>query len=273
MIREINYSLIGWYLQMYGMQNAFAFIQWLGVPLFADADNLSWLQPKSPLRNANDDDFKRKLNNLLDGYSTFEQRIKYNFRNKAYLLQSVTHESFTSNDITPNYHGLDFVGDAILNYTIVRHLFRQPIQLNADELADLSTLLYSNSSLATVFVRNDLHKYLRYTTPEIRDNINSFVALVRRNKFRPVDDVCSDIFQLFSVSLFSCKKNTNYFDQSRQIYFLDKKNFVFEVPPIISSCFEAIVAAIYFDSLMDLNAVSSVRELFCRLRFTSLSFY
>lgn len=188
-VREINYSLIGWYLQTYGMQNAFTFIQWLGVPLFSDPEFQSWPQPKSPLLKEYNHETQLKLDHLLDGYNAFEQKIKYHFQNKAHLLQSVTHESFTSNDLTSNYRGLDFVGDAILNYAIVRHLFRQPIQLDADELSNMSTLLYCNSSLATVSVRNDLHKYLRYTTPEIRDNINSFVAFLQRNRFKPVDDV------------------------------------------------------------------------------------
>lgn len=193
-VREINYSLIGWYLQTYGMQNTFAFIEWLGIPLFSDPDNPRWTQPKSLLVDAFNDETKRKLNQLLDGYESLEHQIKYRFRNRGLLLQSVSHESFSSNDITGDYRGLDFMGDAILNYAIVRHLFRHPVHLDADELSDLSTLLYSNSSIATVAVRNDLHTFLRYTTPELRDNINSFVAFLRRNKFKPVDDVSGQIF-------------------------------------------------------------------------------
>lgn len=30
------------------------------------------------------------------------------------------------------------------------------------------------------------------------------------------------------------------------------------MPPIISDCFESIIAAVYFDSQMDLNAVTNV---------------
>lgn len=187
-VRDINYSLIGWYLQTYGMQNTLAFIQWLGVPLFSDADNFKWPEI-SPLLAANDHETQRKINNFLDGYDALEHKIKYKFRNEAHLLQSVTHESFVANDLTPHYRGLDFVGDAILNYAIVRHLFRQPMYLNADDLMNVSRLLECNSCIATVFIRNDMHKYLRYTTPTIRDSINSFAAFLQRNKFKPIDDV------------------------------------------------------------------------------------
>lgn len=187
-VRGINYSLIGWYLQTYGMQNTLAFIQWLGVPLFSDPQRLSW-SINSPLRNDTKNAAQSKLNQLVDGYGCLEQKIKYNFRDKSFLLQSVSHESFTANDLTASYNGMDFVGDAILNYAIVRHLFRQPMYLNADDLHRVSTLIYCNSSLATISVRNNIHNYLRYTAPDLRDNINSFVAFLRRNQFKPISDV------------------------------------------------------------------------------------
>lgn len=210
-VREINYSLIGWYLQTYGMQNAFAFIEWLGIPLFSNPDNPKWSPPKSSLPEEFNAETQRKLNHLLDGYESLELKVNYNFRNKALLLQSVSHESFASNDITGDYRGLDFMGDAILNYAIVRHLFRHPVHLDADELSDLSSLLYCNSSIATVAIRNDLHKYLRYTTPELRDNINSFVAFLRRNKFKPVDDVSEQYTNTFECQTFplNCMLNAS----------------------------------------------------------------
>lgn len=188
-VRGMNNSLIGWYLQTYGMQNALAFIEWLGVPLSLNTENYSLSQPKSPLLIENTDVARRRLTEMLDGYDELETKLQYKFQDKSYLLQSVSHESFTSNDLTPSYRGLDFVGDAIVNYAIVRHLFRQPQFFDADDLNNIVTLLQSNSNFATVSVRNDMHKFLRYTKPEIRDNINSFVAFLRTNRFKPVNDV------------------------------------------------------------------------------------
>lgn len=40
---------------------------------------------------------------------------------------------------------------------------------------------------------------------------------------------------------------------------MDGKNFICEVPPIIPDSFEALAAAIYFDSSMNLNVVANVR--------------
>lgn len=257
-VRGINYSLIGWYLQTYGMQNALAFIDWLGVPLVSDAGTYSWPQPTSPLLVDNDAGTQRKLSEMLDGYDVLEAKLHYEFQDKAYLLQSVSHESFTRNDLTPSYHGLDFVGDAIANYAIIRHLFRQSQFLNANDLQNVCTLLHSNSSFATVSVRNEFHKFLRYTNPEIRDNINSFVAFLRGNRCKPVNDVT--FFTFPSIFSFFIESDYDFWPSnfSLQLHFLDRKNFIFEVPPIIPDSFEALVAAIYFDSKMDINVVSNV---------------
>lgn len=187
-VRDINYSLIGWYLQTYGLKNTLALIQWLGVPLFSNTDQFEWTAA-SPLRTANDTETERKLNRFLNGYDTLESKINYKFRNKAHLLQAVTHESFEANDLTSHYRGLDFLGDAILNYAIVRHLFRQSPDLHANDLDNVSGLIKCNSSIATVSIRNDLHKFLRYTTPTIRDSVKSFATFLQRNKCKPIDDV------------------------------------------------------------------------------------
>lgn len=196
-VRGINNSLIGWYLQTYGMENALAFIHWLGASTIAESENYSWVQPVSPLLVGATTTSRQQLEQLLDGYDVLEKKLNYQFQDKAYLLQSVTHESFTSNHLTPNYHGLDFVGDAILNYAIIRHLFRQFSSLSADEIQHFSSLLQSNSSLATISMRNEFQKFLRYTTPALRDNINSFTAFLRQNQFKPVNDV-----SFFSLNFF-----------------------------------------------------------------------
>lgn len=189
-VRGINHSLIGWYLQTYGMQNAFAFIQWLGVPLFSsNSQDFMWPQPKSPLLIQDTHETQTKLNQMLNGYEMLEKKLNYKFQNKAYLLRAVSHESFTSNDLTLSHRGLDFVGDAILNYIIARQLFKQYQKFDSNELQRLLTLLCGSSSLSTVSIRNEFHKFLRYTSPELRDNINSFVAFLRLNRFKPVDDV------------------------------------------------------------------------------------
>jgi dsRNA-specific ribonuclease len=53
----------------------------------------------------------------LDGYDVFEQRIGYEFRDRSYLLQSLTHASYAPNRLTDCYQRLEFLGDAVLGTT------------------------------------------------------------------------------------------------------------------------------------------------------------
>lgn len=191
-IISFNFAVIGWYLQKYGMLNAFEFIQWLGIPIRTNEDDSMpnfFAKPKSPLKHPDSDECHQKLNKLVDGYDAIEQVLRYNFRDKSYLLQSFSHESFTTNDICSHYKSLDFTGDAILNYILVRHLFRDPRNFSANQLESLVQLLISNSNFAVVSVRHQLHKYLRYTLPSLRDDITSFVTFIQRNRCKPIDDV------------------------------------------------------------------------------------
>lgn len=43
------------------------------------------------------------LNQLLEGFSEFEVRIDYKFRDRSYLLQAFTHASYHYNYITDCY--------------------------------------------------------------------------------------------------------------------------------------------------------------------------
>lgn len=183
-IVEINYALIGWYLQRFGMQNALAFIDWLGVPVLADD-----AQFPSPLRKPHDAETLKKLDRLVDGYDYVEQKLQYKFTDRSYLLQSFTHETFTTNNLTPTYHGLDFIGDAVANYALTRHLFQTNARCSASELDDILNLLRSNASFSTVHVRNGFHKYLRHVSAPLRDELNHFESFLRLNKFRPAEDV------------------------------------------------------------------------------------
>jgi endoribonuclease Dicer len=74
--------------------------------------------PQSPLlRNvSNPED---ELSRLLDGYHVFEERIGYKFRDRSYLLQSLTHASYSPNRLTDCYQRLEFLGDAVLGSTHV----------------------------------------------------------------------------------------------------------------------------------------------------------
>lgn len=58
--------------------------------------------PPSPLI-ASVPDAPLILNRLLEGFSEFEAKINYTFRDRSYLLQAFTHASYHYNFITDCY--------------------------------------------------------------------------------------------------------------------------------------------------------------------------
>ena len=52
-----------------------------------------------------------------------EQILGYSFKEKSFLLQALTHASYTSNELTESYERLEFLGDAVLDYLVTAHIF------------------------------------------------------------------------------------------------------------------------------------------------------
>lgn len=143
-------ALIGAYLIECGLRGALLFMAWLGIrvlPLVEVACDETaekwrpenritgstqpyekngakhqiiyghWAAPKSPLLMHSPNPYKM-LDLLLDGYSVFEDTIGYHFRDRSYLLQAMTHASYSPNRLTDCYQRLEFLGDAVLGKTV-----------------------------------------------------------------------------------------------------------------------------------------------------------
>jgi len=50
----------------------------------------------------------------LEGFVDLERRLGYKFRDRSFLLQAITHASYSSNRVTDCYQRLEFLGDAVL---------------------------------------------------------------------------------------------------------------------------------------------------------------
>jgi hypothetical protein len=50
----------------------------------------------------------------LEGVCDLERRLDYKFRDRSFLLQAITHASYSVNRVTDCYQRLEFLGDAVL---------------------------------------------------------------------------------------------------------------------------------------------------------------
>nr|AFX89032.1 dicer 1 [Mayetiola destructor] len=189
-----------------------------------------WASPKSPLLHFSANPYET-LERFLNGYSVFEEHIGYHFNDRSYLLQAMTHASYSQNRLTDCYQRLEFLGDAVLDYLITRHLYEDPRQHSPGALTDLRSALVNNTIFASLAVRHGFHKYFRHLSPSLNDVIDRFVRIQVENNHS-----ISEEFYLISEE--EC-------DEAEDV----------EVPKALGDIFESVAGAIFLDSNMSLDMV------------------
>ena len=83
--------------------------------------------------------------------------------------------------ILPYTSRLEFLGDAILDYLITKHLYHleDHHKLSAGALTDIRSALVCNATLAHWAVENNYHKYLKSLSPELFYVIDTFMKSVQ----------------------------------------------------------------------------------------------
>lgn len=226
-------ALIGAYLTSCGPRGALLFMSWLGIRVLPRARTHSGFgRLKAPAPPSVDvEDAVDRLGLLLDGYDAFEEKIGYRFRDRSYLLQAFTHASYHYNRSTDCYQRLEFLGDAVLDYLITRHLFEDSRQHSPGTLTDLRSALVNNTIFASLAVKYDFHKYFKSLCPGLAVVIDRFVKMQQDNNHRLTEeyyfieeDECEDVEDI-------------------------------EVPKALGDVFESVAGAIYLDSGMSLDAI------------------
>merc|ERR1739844_534532 len=124
---------------------------------------------------------KVQLEFLLNGYEKFEELIGYKFNDRSYLLQAFTHASYYPNRLTDCYQRLEFLGDAVLDYLITRHLYEDSRQHSPGALTDLRSALVNNTIFASLAVKYQFHKYFKHFSPGLHSVVSRFVKIQLEN--------------------------------------------------------------------------------------------
>ena len=146
------------------------------------------------------------------------------------------------------YFRLEFLGDAVLDYLITRHLFEDPRQHSPGALTDLRSALVNNTIFASLAVKYDFHKYFKHFSPGLQTVINRFVNLQEENIskgkefYEPADIMIPEDFYLIG------DLDENNGDEAEDV----------EVPKALGDIFESIAGAIYLDSGLMLDPVWTV---------------
>lgn len=111
-------------------------------------------------------------------------------------------QGFTLDLPSDCYQRLEFLGDAILDYLITKHLYEDPRQHSPGVLTDLRSALVNNTIFASLAVKYDYHKYFKAVSPELFHVIDDFVQFqLEKNEMQGMDSEVSAILRYVEVSV------------------------------------------------------------------------
>ena len=186
-------GLIGAYLISCGYLGALRFMKFLGLKVLPEVDVKVDIDPRA--ENSKSGCYARfwpdqtkitaaqdkgdMVFRLTSGLENFEnESISYNFQQKLYLVEALTHASYHENRVTPSYERLEFLGDALLDFLVTQHLYFRHVNLSPGELTDIRQALVNNNIFATLAVEHNYHKYLKHMSPKWFQTVKNFIDRV-----------------------------------------------------------------------------------------------
>lgn len=147
--------------------------------------------------------------------SGIENILGYKFRHPWYLVEALNHGSSHHTGI-PSYQRMEFLGDSVLDYIVIRHLFeinRYPIQngfpqfvpnlvdlaakdssvderylpLDPGKLTHIKAMVVKNTTLAAACTESQLHKHLLYFSNPL------FQAIKQYSEYISLGQECADL--------------------------------------------------------------------------------
>ena len=107
---------------------------------------------------------------------------------------------------------MEFLGDAVLDYVITRHLYEDSDRYSPGVLTDLRSALVNNNIFAALAVKWEFHKYFTAMSPPLFNVIEKFV-LKQKGKEDEIDAEDDEVGWIFEthISILTTKyKNTKY---------------------------------------------------------------
>ncbi|EEB08532.1 hypothetical protein SJAG_03689 [Schizosaccharomyces japonicus yFS275] len=170
-------------------------------------------------------------NDCFKHASGLESLVGYTFKHPGLLKIAFTHASYVKTTQTAvNYQQLEFLGDAVLDFIVVRYLFKKYQNKTAAELTDTKSFYVCNKSLAYVSFKLGLYDFMLQDNEDIRNAYKEYKSVI--------DKLQQDT-----------KIDSNHPTPSEKFWLL------IEPPKFLSDIFESFVCAVYLDSGFQFSAL------------------
>ncbi|KAG6758162.1 hypothetical protein POTOM_038498 [Populus tomentosa] len=166
-VADVVEALIGAYLSTGGEVLALFFMDWIGIKvdfMIVPYERHFQLQAEKFVN-------VRYLESLLN----------YSFRDPSLLVEALTHGSYMLPEIPSCYQRLEFLGDAVLDYLITMHLYKEYPGMSPGLLTDLRSASVNNDCYAQAAVKGGLHKHILYTSQDLHKHIVETVEIFQKS--------------------------------------------------------------------------------------------
>ncbi|KZV65685.1 hypothetical protein PENSPDRAFT_737573 [Peniophora sp. CONT] len=97
------------------------------------------------------------------------------------LAQALTHASIQGYEMTC-YERLEFLGDAILDFLVINHIYNKYTTMSPGALTMLKGSMVSNATLAAVCVEAGLHEYLMFESLTLANGMDAYAARIKQKQ-------------------------------------------------------------------------------------------
>ena len=119
-------------------------------------------------------------------FATVEAALNYRFNNHSLLQQAFTHTSLPRdyNSVLCSYEQLEFLGDALLDFLVTRHLYIHHRHMSPGDLTDLRSAVVNNYSFAALAVKLGFAKHLQSLSPPLFSIVNNFIVKLKEKEMQ-----------------------------------------------------------------------------------------
>ncbi|XP_047315679.1 endoribonuclease Dicer homolog 1 [Impatiens glandulifera] len=212
-LADVVEALIGVYYVHGGRNASNHLMKWIGIEVDFDLKEMD--STTRPIKIP--ENILKSIN-----FTSLEGTLNVVFKDKSLLIEAITHASRPTPGVSC-YQRLEFVGDAVLDHLITRHLFFTYTDLPPGRLTDLRAAAVNNENFARVAVKHKLHLHLRHGSSALEKQIRDFVREAQ-------DELSKPGFNSFGLG--DCK-----------------------APKVLGDIFESIAGAIFLDGGCDTSRV------------------
>ncbi|OCH93588.1 ribonuclease III [Obba rivulosa] len=119
----------------------------------------------------------RSVESFADMLRAVERIVGCKFEKPHLLLQALTHASIRGYEVL-NYDRLEFLGDAILDFLVIRYVYERHHHLSSGGLTLLKVAMVSNHVLAAFCVSCGLWRYALHASPDYAIAIQAYVEQI-----------------------------------------------------------------------------------------------